>query len=107
VDRALTGERESDPVEVDNTPPTVTTETIRQGNASRLIVRVVDSRSPIQKVEYSIGGGPWQLLYPADGLADAPDERYELPLNTGTDVSQIVIRATDLLQNTMSQPVSR
>jgi hypothetical protein len=104
ADRALAGERESDPIEVDNTPPAVAVETIRQGPAARLSIRVTDARSPILKVEYSVAGGPWQLLFPSDGLADAPDERYELPLVAGVDPSQIVIRATDLLQNIASEP---
>ncbi len=38
----------------------------------RLVVRVRDAQNPIQKVEYSLGGGPWQLVFPADGLADSP-----------------------------------
>jgi hypothetical protein len=106
ADRALTGDRESDPIEVDNTPPTLTTELARNGTALRLIIRVHDARSPIEKVEYSVAGGPWQLLYPTDGLADSPDERYEIPLAADTDATRIVIRATDILQNVMSQPVA-
>ncbi|MCC7008905.1 MAG: hypothetical protein IT184_08820 [Acidobacteria bacterium] len=99
VDRALAGDKESDPIDVDNTPPAIVTEVARQGAAVRLLVRVTDARSPIQKVEYSIGGGPWQLVYPQDGLADAPDERYEVPLDAGVDPARVVVRATDLLQN--------
>ena len=100
ADRALTGERESDPIDVDNTPPAITTEVVRQaGAASRLVVRVRDAQSPIQKLEYSLSGGPWQLVYPADGLADSPDERYEIPLATDADAARMVVRAIDLLQN--------
>jgi hypothetical protein len=107
ADRALVGEREGDPIEVDNTPPVITSEIVRQGTSSRLAIRVVDARSPIQKVEFSVGGGPWQIIYPVDGLADAPDERYDLALTAGTDASQIVIRAWDLLQNTSAAPAGR
>jgi hypothetical protein len=102
-DRALTGDRESDLVDIDNTPATLTTSITRQGTATRLVVRVHDAGSPIQKVEYSVGGGQWQLLYPVDGLTDAPDETYEIPLANETDANRIVIRVTDLLQNVMSQ----
>ena len=56
ADRALTGDRESDPVDVDNTPPAITTEVVRTGGAARLVVRVRDAQSPIQKLEYSLGG---------------------------------------------------
>ena len=103
-DRALTGERESDVVSIDNTPPALTIE--RSGADARLTVHVVDGRSPIQKVEYSVSGGAWQLVYPEDGLADSPDERYEIPLPAGTDISRVVVRATDLLQNVVSHPAA-
>jgi hypothetical protein len=104
-ERALAGERESAIVSIDNTPPALTI--ARQaGPPARLDVHVVDSRSPIQKVEYSVAGGAWQLVYPLDGLADSPDERYEIPLRADADVTRIVIRATDLLQNVVSQPAA-
>jgi hypothetical protein len=105
ADRALTGERASDPIEVDNSPPAITTEIARQGGSARLVVRVRDAQSPIQKVEYSLGGGAWQLIYPSDGLADSPEERYEIPLANETDAARIVIRATDALQNITAQAV--
>ncbi len=107
AERALVGEREGDPVDVDNTPPAITSEVVRQGGLTRLTIHVVDARSPIQKVEFSVAGGPWQIVYPVDGLADAPDERYELPIAADTDPAQIVIRATDLLQNTAAAPAAR
>ncbi len=99
VDRTLVGERISDPIDIDNTPPAVTTEITRQGGTSRLVVRVRDVTSPILKLEYSLAGGPWQLVYPADGLADSPEERYEIPLANDADAARIMLRATDLLQN--------
>lgn len=103
ADRALAADRETDPVEVDNTPPTVTVEIVRQAGGVRAVVRVRDAQSPIQKLEYSLGSGPWQLVYPADGLADSPDERYEIPLATEADAGRLMIRATDLLQNVTTQ----
>jgi hypothetical protein len=104
ADRALTGDRESDAIEIDNTPPTLAFEITRSAGAARLIVRARDARSPILKVEYSLDGGAWQLVYPVDGLADAPEERYEIPLPPDADARRIVVRATDRLQNVMSQP---
>jgi hypothetical protein len=103
-DRALAGEKESEPVDVDNTPPAVTVEINRQAGGLRAVVRVQDAQSPIQKLEYSLAGGPWQLVYPLDGLADAPIERYEIPLAAEGDVARLMLRATDLLQNVTSAP---
>jgi hypothetical protein len=107
ADRALIGDRESDAIDVDNTPPTLAFEVVRTGTTSTLNVRARDARSPILKVEYSLDGGAWQLVYPVDGLADAPDERYEIPIPAGAEASRIVVRATDRLQNVMSQPAAQ
>jgi hypothetical protein len=107
ADRALSGDRESDTIDVDNTPPQVTTEVTRVGTATRLIVRVHDAQSPIQKLEYSTGGGAWQVVYPADGLADSPDERYDITLPAGVDATRVVIRATDQFQNVTTATAGR
>jgi hypothetical protein len=104
AERALVGDRESDPIEVDNTPPAITSEVERQNGGMHLLVHVQDARSPIQKVEYSVNGGAWQLVYPVDGLADSPDERYDIPVANDAAAAQIIIRATDQLLNVVSQP---
>jgi hypothetical protein len=106
ADRTLTGERDSDSIDIDNTPPTLTVQVVRQPTGALLRVQVTDARSPILRVEYAVGGGPWRLVHPADGLADAPQERYEIPLAADIDPNRIVIRATDFLQNVMSQAVT-
>jgi hypothetical protein len=105
TERALTGDRDSDPIVVDNSPPAITAEIVRQAAGARVVVRVRDTMSPIQKLEYSLAGGPWQLVYPADGVADAPDERYEIPLAAEADAGRMVLRATDWLQNVTSLTV--
>jgi hypothetical protein len=101
-DRASSGERDSAPVTIDNTPPAVTTQVSGQGEAARLVVTVLDGQSPIRSLEYSVGGGPWQIVYPSDGLADSPEERYEIPLSSAAEAARIMVRATDLLQNVTS-----
>ena len=97
----MTGEREAIR-HADNTPPEVTTELTRTATGARLTVRVHDPQSAIQKVAYSLAGGPSRLVYPLDGLADSPDERYEIPLAAEADASRIVIRATDAMMNIAS-----
>jgi hypothetical protein len=106
-ERALKGERESDPIDVDNTPPVITTQIVRRPAGLRLAVHVHDALSPILKVEYSVGSGPWQLIYPIDGVADSPDEQYEIPLTSEAEAARIMIRASDVLQNVASQAAGR
>jgi hypothetical protein len=101
ADRALTGSRESEPVDVDNTPPAI--EVTPGTTASRLNVVVRDGRSAIARLEYSIRGAAWQLVYPVDGLADSPEERYEIVLPASATTADVVLRAVDRLQNVASR----
>jgi hypothetical protein len=95
---ALTGDRESVPFEVDNTPPTVV---VTAGGRSRVEVVVRDESSHVQRTEYSVDGGRWQEVHPRDGINDALEERYEIPLGEmeGPSPHVVVVRATDLLGN--------
>ena len=97
--QALSGVRESEAFEVDNTPPTIITEVVRQNGAVHLHLRVHDTETPIDKVEYAIGGGAWTLVYPTDGLADSPDEAYDIPVASDADLGRLVIRASDVMRN--------
>lgn len=103
AERALTGERDSDSIEVDNTAPTMAVDVVRQGTSTRLVVRVTDAQSPIQPLEYSVGGASWITVYPVDGLADGREERFEIVLPAGTNASDVALRAADALRNVVSQ----
>ena len=107
AERVLSGDRESDPFEIDNTPPQLTIESSRQGNSTRLTVRVRDTQSPILKLEYSTAGGNWQVAYPVDGLSDSLDERYEITLAGDVALANVVLRVTDVLQNVASAIAGR
>jgi len=107
AERVLSGDRESDPFEIDNTPPQLTIESSRQGNSTRLTVRVRDTQSPILKLEFSTAGGNWQVAYPVDGLSDSLDERYEISLAGDVSLANVVLRVTDVLQNVASAIAGR
>ncbi len=100
-DRALTGLRESDPVDVDNTPPVITV-TI---TGVQVDIRVTDGHSGVHRVDYALGGGGWQALRPVDGLADSREERFTLTLPSAEAAATLVIRATDVMQNVTSTGV--
>lgn len=99
ADRALAGERESAPFEIDNTPPVITIEPARPAAANRIAFTVRDAQTAIDHVEYSVGGGVFAVISPVDGVADSREERYELALPAGTDLARVMIRATDVMQN--------
>jgi hypothetical protein len=98
ADRVLTGQRESDAVDVDNTPPVITLTL----TGLRVEIRVTDGHSGVHRVDYAVGGAVWQELAPADGLADSRDERYVLTLPSAEAAARLVVRATDVMQNVTS-----
>jgi hypothetical protein len=93
---ALVGEKESSSFEVDNTPPRVVFDEKRDG--STLKFSVVDEHSPVQKVEYSLEGERWRVVYPTDGIADSRSEDFEIDLGQAANRS-VTIRATDAMNN--------
>jgi hypothetical protein len=103
-DRALAGTRESDPIDVDNTVPTLSIEATRDGAVTRLTVIARDAASAIERLEYSMRGSEWRIVYPADGLADSLEERYEITLPGDVSPADVMVRTADRLQNSASAP---
>ncbi len=85
---ALAGEKTTEPIDIDNTPPVVTASGSPQitGDNARVSFTATDSASYLVRAEYSVNGGEWLPVYSDDGISDSPQERYtiEIPLpNTG------------------------
>jgi hypothetical protein len=78
-ERALTDERITDAIEIDNSPPAikVTGPTIA-GQTAEVIFDATDSTSRIVRGEYSVDGGTWQLIFPVDGIADSAHESFKV-----------------------------
>jgi hypothetical protein len=78
--RVLSGERVSEPVDFDNTAPTVSavSNPIVSGERVRVVFEAADSSSRLQNAEYSVNGGEWQAVYSDDGISDGQRERYTL-----------------------------
>jgi hypothetical protein len=74
----LTGERLSEPVDIDNTPPVI--KVMQQPQVARDTVRVVfvvdDATGKIRKADGSIDGTAWLPVFPEDGIADSGHEVY-------------------------------
>jgi hypothetical protein len=102
ADTALTGERTSEPIEIDNTPPTVTAAgapTVA-GDRIRVAFDAADASSYISRAEFSVNGGDWQAVFPNDGISDGPRERYtvEVQVKMPGEYS-ITLRAFDANAN--------
>ncbi len=81
ADQALWGARESDRWVVANTPPRI--ENLRAGSGllnTKASFDAVASSGAIARAEFSIDAGEWQLVFPSDGLSDAPRESYFMQL---------------------------
>jgi hypothetical protein len=97
--QALTGDRVSEPVDVDSTPPVVRAEGPPQaGTDGRARVRftVEDTSGRVRRADVSVDSGEWRAVFPEDGIADGPRETYalELPLE-GAGEHTIALRAID------------
>jgi len=96
--QALTGERLSEPVEIDNTPPVVrgVGDARITGDQVHVQFDVEDATGIIKRADVSVDGATWRAVFPDDGIADSPRERYmlELPI-TGAGEHTISLRAFD------------
>ncbi len=76
-DRALKGEIISDVVDLDNTPPQVSSAQIKvNGHQVEASFSVTDNLSILRRAEFSVDGGIWQVVFPEDGIADSRTESY-------------------------------
>jgi hypothetical protein len=80
--QALTGERLSEPVDIDNTPPVLhaTVPVVSAGGSTRVVFEVDDATGKIKRGDFSLDGSPWTPLFPEDGIADSGHERYAVIL---------------------------
>lgn len=88
--------RESAPVRIDNTPPT-----IRQvsRSAGSLEIGVSDAGSPLADAEYSLDAKKWIRVEPKDGLSDSLAETYLLRVPGESRGAYLLFRVTDASRN--------
>ena len=95
---SLTGERISEPVDIDNTPPEVSAVGNPQvgGDKARVIFDANESSSYLSRAEYSVNGGNWQAVLADDGISDSAKERYtlDIPLKNSGEYT-IALRVFD------------
>jgi hypothetical protein len=99
---ALSGDRISEPVEIDNTPPVILQvgQTQVSGDRARALFEVADKTGRIKRSDVSVDGSAWREVFPDDGIADSGKERYSLDLPlVGSGEHTISIRAFDNSNN--------
>jgi len=108
----LSGERLSEPVDIDNTPPVV--KVVGQPQTSRDAVRVVfavdDATGKVRKADASLNGAAWSPVFPEDGIADSGHETYSVDFGLlGAGEHTISLRTFDSSGNvgTLSVTVRR
>jgi hypothetical protein len=100
AESALAGEMDSTAFDIDNTPPTVTTQAAQRANGRTTVsFDVVDDHSPILRVECSQDGTTWRTVFPADGMADSRTERYTVSVEGELGPRGLSIRALDSMNN--------
>jgi sugar lactone lactonase YvrE len=82
--QSLSGEKLSEPFDVDNTAPTVrgSDSIVLRGERAIVSFDAVETSSYLTRAEYSVNGGEWREVYADDGISDGQRERYtvEIPV---------------------------
>lgn len=108
----LTGERLSEPVDIDNTPPVIHVLGSPQikSDGVRVVFQVDDATGKVKKADASLDGAPWSPVFPDDGIADSGHEQYSLDFPVPTPGEHTIsLRAFDSSGNvgTLSVTVRR
>ena len=74
---ALSGERESRPFTIDNTPPEVTAKQDGlSGGRVRIAIDAADLTSTLTQAEVSVDAGEFRTIFPKDGITDSKRESF-------------------------------
>jgi len=108
ADEALSAERITPPILIDNRPPAVLNLQSRRLPEGRfeLTGRARDEFSPISEIAVSRNSGDWRSVFPDDGILDSPEEAFSFrsdELEAGEHV--FVFAATDENDNTGSAKI--
>lgn len=97
ADAALENSRTSEPVLIDNSPPSLLSRVL---SGEQLELVVGDELSPLRGIEASLDAREWISLVPADGLLDGRRESVTLDVPAGTRL--VLLRVMDAAFNTVT-----
>ncbi len=104
---ALEAERVSSPFEIDNVPPRLEGLKVEvlpaaRGSRGRAVVNgvAIDADTRVGRIEYSVDGGDWHQVVPADGIFDALREEFRFDVaDLAAGEHTITVRASDAQRN--------
>ncbi len=102
VGLSLSGERVSEPFDIDNTSPSVSVIGVPQisGDKVTVVFEARESSSFMKRAEYSVDGREWRTVYADDGISDSRSERYTVSLRLeGSGEYSIALRVFDASGN--------
>ena len=100
--KALIGELASKPFVISNATPVVNiTNHTFNGRRVEIFFHAKAGAGRIVSAEFSVDGGDWSLVFPTDGIADSPDEDFQIATPELTPGEHLIgLRASDLNGNT-------
>jgi hypothetical protein len=102
IAKALSGEGISDPYEIDNTPPVVSLEAVRQSGIDMVNVTgsIQDQGSAVLSAKYAVNSGDWDVIFAEDTIFDSAKEGLDFEIGSlKRGVYTLVIRSEDVLGN--------
>jgi sugar lactone lactonase YvrE len=102
---ALTGQLDSSPILIDNTPPVITPLAAKAaGSELNVNWKAADALNIIKRAEYSLDGDDWMMVGPVSHLSDSKTLDYALTLSgLAPGEHTIAVRVTDDYENTSVQ----
>ncbi len=96
--QSLSGEKLSEPFDIDNSAPTVSAVGTPQisGERARIVFEAAETSSYLSRAEFSVNGSDWREVYADDGISDGQRERYtiEIPFPSAGEYS-VTLRVFD------------
>jgi hypothetical protein len=98
--KGLTDSLESEPFQIDNTPPVIRGLTATSsGNRIAIAFSAADTGTILTKAEYSINASEWVFLEPSTKLTDSREHTYNVTVDRPAGELTVAVRVTDENEN--------
>jgi hypothetical protein len=98
---ALRTEKESEPFDLDHTPPMVVLQVQAEGSGTLSVEGTIkDATSALREAAYALNSGKWKVLFPSDDIFDSLSESFSFKVHDlKAGEYTLVVRASDALGN--------